>query len=955
LKRHCQKPDNYMTMHHLHVFLSSPGDVSRERQLVREVIDRLQSERAYRDRFKLEVVAWDKPGAGTRMPAHLEPQEAINRELKKPSECDVVIVIFWARMGTPLSDNYRKTDGSRYRSGTEYEFLDGFNAAKTAGKPEVWVYRKNQAPSVQLDDPEHDEKMKQWNLVEDFFSQFRNPDSSYRTFCKEYDEPFDFKELLDQDLRDFITSYLEDHPLEKAEIPLSSDEPTWDQSRAPFPGLRAFTSEEALIFYGRGRQTDELIDELSKSNKRFIAVVGASGSGKSSLVAAGLLPALENNAIYGSKDWVRIRFTPAEVGDNPFMALANAFKSTTEGHGRRLRDIAKELETDPDSLQHNFSMALDGRPNWAEVLVFIDQFEELFTLVDEKYQSGFVDILARAAKTDRVRTIVTMRADFYHRCLEWPVLSELLTEGHYPLLAPKTGALYEMITRPADRAGLKFEKGLAQRILDDTGTEPGALALMAFALFELWNEPRGAGRSLTYAAYESFNAVHGAIGKRAEDTFSVLKGEKSGLEAAFTLVFRELVEVNERGRATRRRARLSRVTADPLAEALVQNLTDARLLVTGRGEGNEAMVEMAHEAIFTSWPRLTRWIDDHAFELRACRNLTRAAREWQDAGAPLFSHLPDRAALKQYRRVRPLCSLGEDAGVIGRFLAASHRRQRLWSAFLAFFVLVVSLGSVDIWLRSHEMNWNVLQIWVRAQVGLYGGPSMVEIPGGTFGMGASDCISDKKSNECPQHPVMIRLFWIGKYEITFDEYSAFILDTDGFELPHDEGWGRGSRPVIRVGWEDARAYTAWLKEVTGKSFRLPTEAEWEYAVRAGSTTGFFFGDDAGKLGEYAWYNDNSEGETHPVGQKKPNAWGLYDMHGNVWEWVEDDWHDDYEDAPEDERAWIDKPRGADRVVRGGSWLHDARLCRSARRYGSSPDYRYFGIGFRLARSVALGS
>ena len=117
-------------MHHLHIFLSSPGDVSRERQLARDVIDQIQSERLYRDRFKLEVVAWDKAGAGTAMSAHLEPQEAIVRGLKKPSQCDIVVVIFWARMGTLLSENYLKADGSRYYTGTEYEFLDALDKAK---------------------------------------------------------------------------------------------------------------------------------------------------------------------------------------------------------------------------------------------------------------------------------------------------------------------------------------------------------------------------------------------------------------------------------------------------------------------------------------------------------------------------------------------------------------------------------------------------------------------------------------------------------------------------------------------------------------------------------------------------------------------------------------------------------------------------------------------------------
>ena len=371
-------------MHHLHIFLSSPGDVIRERQLAREVIDRIQSEKLYRDRFKLEVVAWDKPGAGTRMPAHLEPQEAINRGLKRPSECEVVIVIFWARMGTPLSENHLKPDGSRYRSGTEYEFLDGFNAANEAGKPEVWVYRRGQAPSVQLDDPEHDQKKKQWDLVKEFFAEFRNPDGSYRIFCKEYEEPSGFKDLLDEDLRDFITCYFKDLPQDKEEVSMPPDKPTWDPSLEPYPGLRAFNPEEALIFFGRGRETDELIGELNKPNKRLIAVVGASGSGKSSLVAAGMLPALGNNAIYGSKDWIWLRFTPAEVGGNPFMALANAFKPVLEKRGIQTRKMADILEADPGAAGTYFTLALDGKPEWAELLLFIDQFEEFFTLVDSE-------------------------------------------------------------------------------------------------------------------------------------------------------------------------------------------------------------------------------------------------------------------------------------------------------------------------------------------------------------------------------------------------------------------------------------------------------------------------------------------------------------------------------------------------------------------------------------------
>jgi formylglycine-generating enzyme required for sulfatase activity len=161
--------------------------------------------------------------------------------------------------------------------------------------------------------------------------------------------------------------------------------------------------------------------------------------------------------------------------------------------------------------------------------------------------------------------------------------------------------------------------------------------------------------------------------------------------------------------------------------------------------------------------------------------------------------------------------------------------------------------------------------------------------------------------------------------------------------------------VEQVSWEDAQQFIKKLNQIENtKDYRLPSEAEWEYACRAGSDTEFFFGDDVERLDEYAWYSGNSDDKTHPVEEKEPNAWDLCDMHGNVWEWVEDDWHDSYEGAPNDGNAWVDNPRGSFRVFRGGSWGSDARNCRSAVRYGYGPDDRIYDVGFRLSRSIALG-
>jgi formylglycine-generating enzyme required for sulfatase activity len=157
-----------------------------------------------------------------------------------------------------------------------------------------------------------------------------------------------------------------------------------------------------------------------------------------------------------------------------------------------------------------------------------------------------------------------------------------------------------------------------------------------------------------------------------------------------------------------------------------------------------------------------------------------------------------------------------------------------------------------------------------------------------------------------------------------------------------------TQPVVGVSWEDARRYASWA------GLRLASEAEWEYACRAGTSIRFYAGDTEKDLDQAGWYGDNPSGKLHPVGEKTPNVWGLYDMHGNVWEWVEDDWHDSYKGAPDDGSAWIDKRRGSDRVIRGGGWGDGARYCRSAMRGGSGPGDRDDHVGFRLSRSVALG-
>ncbi|BAG05403.1 bifunctional serine/threonine-protein kinase/formylglycine-generating enzyme family protein [Microcystis aeruginosa] len=216
--------------------------------------------------------------------------------------------------------------------------------------------------------------------------------------------------------------------------------------------------------------------------------------------------------------------------------------------------------------------------------------------------------------------------------------------------------------------------------------------------------------------------------------------------------------------------------------------------------------------------------------------------------------------------------------------------------------------------------------------------AMVELPGGKFMMGSPDSDPDARDNEKPQHQVQVNSFAIGKYPVTQAQYEAVMGNNPSLFQNNPQN------PVEKVSWNDAQAFCQKLSQITGKTYRLPTEAEWEYACRAGTTTRYYFGDDANQLGDYAWHNGNSQDKTHPVGQKRPNAWGLYDMSGNVWEWCEDNWHDNYIGAPKDGSAWLTNDNDY-QILRGGSWYDDPYFCRSAYRdflYRRVNDY-YFGF------------
>ena len=254
------------------------------------------------------------------------------------------------------------------------------------------------------------------------------------------------------------------------------------------------------------------------------------------------------------------------------------------------------------------------------------------------------------------------------------------------------------------------------------------------------------------------------------------------------------------------------------------------------------------------------------------------------------------------------------------------------------FAHSVPARKVDILTNSSQAVPGAMPTAGEPQV--FAGITFVWIPRGSFVMGSTEGFESEK----PVHRVMLENgFWLGRFEVTQAQWRA-VAGTNPSHFTDG-----GNFPVEMVSWDDCQDFIHKLNSSGVGVFRLPSEAEWEYACRAGSTTEYYFGDDESLLGNYAWHGGNGKRMTHPVGEKMPNTWGLYDMLGNVFEWCQDSWHDSYTSAPADGSAW-EVPRERSRVLRGGSSSLPPGVCRSADREGLTPGYRHEFAGFRLLRN-----
>ena len=369
----------------------------------------------------------------------------------------------------------------------------------------------------------------------------------------------------------------------------------------PFKGLASFEPADAEYFFGRERLVAELVARLVGTG--FLGIVGPSGSGKSSVLRAGLLPALAGGVLPGSGGWRRWLLRP---GERPLEALRSVLVSGA-------RDPLAE--------------AIDTLPAHGRLLLAVDQLEELFTACrSDAERAAFAHTLARAAADPEGRAVVVvaLRADFYGRFAAYEGLAELLGANQVLVGPMQSSELGRAVELPASRVGLRVEPELVDALVEDVEGEPGALPLLSTALLELWQKRQD--DVLTLAAYREFGGVHGAVARLAEGTYARIPDERKPIVRAFML---RLVGEGEGDAPVRRRAPLAELDLErneDLADVLA-TLADSRLVIVGEGS-----IEVAHEALLREWPRLREWIEEDSEGRRLRRHVTQAATEWDAAG-----------------------------------------------------------------------------------------------------------------------------------------------------------------------------------------------------------------------------------------------------------------------------------------------------------------------------------
>jgi len=696
----------------IRVFVSSPGDVKAERSIADRLLrstaeefgipvsvqysNLLREERSpllpdtkpTDDELVLCPYFWEYQ----RFSSDLGYQD----QIPNPAQFDLVICILWSRLGTKLHPRFRMPDGSEPRSGTEFEL--GWakeQHQKTPGVPALQIYRNRSRPNPPVDAPEKlEEFLKQWKALEEFLNSWsRDSEGKFVGAFNSYRNLEEFERLYREHFRDFLFTQISGER-ERLLIARRSRPRRWKEN--PFRGLEVFDFEHAPIFHGRTKEIGAVLEALEaqlREHRPFVLVVGASGSGKSSLVRAGVLPLLtQPETIEGIGLWRWAVTRPGAGGRDSdcFDALASALleSSALPALGNpestdAVRDLATELREHSDSLALRLRDALDhaarewkieqshylteterqfkeaGRPDDADsareqkerlelprarLALVIDQLEELFTSgFSADVQQKYVATIAGLARSGRVFVIATLRSDFYPSYQQFPDLIELSSPaGKVDLRAPSGNEIGNMIRLPAEAAGLQFEEdqgsgqGLDQALAEVATVTPESLPLLEHVLSLLYEAQATRGDDLLrWSDYRELGELKGALAKHAEAVFNTLQPHA---QAAFPVTMRRLVTLGQgeeevpNRRTVPYRDFVMSTDRDAGARAFVDLFIKERLLVADTDPQGDMTVTVAHEALLREWQRVKVWLKENREFLRMRDRLDASLRLWHHRG-----------------------------------------------------------------------------------------------------------------------------------------------------------------------------------------------------------------------------------------------------------------------------------------------------------------------------------
>jgi formylglycine-generating enzyme required for sulfatase activity len=766
----------------------------------------------------------------------------------------------------------------------------------------------------------------------------------------------------------------------------------------PYRGLAAMEEKDSDYFFGREGETIAVLSALSCTPKKLPIIIGNSGVGKSSLAQAGVLAALKrqqtaqvdgrNSLLFqDSRQWCFLTLKP---GAEPLKALARAFLDTWQfdaANPERLKYQSGWIDLLRDE-QANLSDLLDATESRYKELnlseppaffLYVDQGEELYARGEKHQSRRFSELVAQALDDPRFHTMMSMRADFFGELQKDNSLFRVREQIDIVPLGEEQ--LREIVSRPASELSARFESPslvdiITRKAAEDSVDDVGALPLLSYTLDDMWTEMVKRADGVLRLPAQSFE-LGGVLVDRADRFLATHSRDEDALRRILTL---HLAKVHEDGEPTRRRAHKDEFSEQEWQ--LVGELANHpnRLLVTLVRPGGETYAEVAHEALFRRWTKLREWIAGEREFLAWKGGLESARRTWETTpddvrkDALLMGAALAKAESWLAKRKEDLTSA--DRTFVQESLAheraAKARIQRFERLLYAALVVIILglLGMLNRPAIEAQMHWWAVERpymlreitpyvkKVDNELALKPGqpfkecakdcPEMIVVPAGEFTMGSPTDDHAARSNEMPAHKVKIaEPFAVGKYAVTFDDWDVCARVGDCSPTPRDHGLHQ--QPVVYISVEEARKYALWFSKMTGKKYRLLSEAEWEYVARAGTETEYYWGDGVGN--NHANCKDcgsNFDGkQTAPVNSFTPNSFGLYNMFGNVLQWTDDCYRESYKEASTDVSASCNYF-----VIRGGGFDLPHQMLRSAHRSYADPEFRNVDLGFRVARTLA---